>query len=675
MVNSLRSCGCSTRWVTPRGVAASSRCRCRRRRSKFRRLRHPGNSVGGCPGIPVSRQGLRAHDRRTAARGRPVRPRSPVAGPRGPARRAGRAGPEHRAPSDLHRFIADDDLAAVLFGAAVPVAPNRRVLASGSIASWLAHRRRPLVPDSEYTRGLARRGRTPSRCTTRTPPGDLRAAIDAPRPTRRRPGWPRVAAGPNLADVLTDYRAHFAGCCRRAPAVGPAGGCCPETAGTCWTVGARPGRRRSASSCPISTASPTSTWFSDRWRSSRIRENCCRWWWPTTGHPSLRTSARPATSTWSWCDNPTRASGRPRPATSEHTPPTARSCCSSTATPFPNRTTVRMSRLPALALLTVGRRRHADLAGSRPALVGRHRRRDADDVDGHRTGRAGPGCPTATGRAATCSMPTAAPTGTSSRRCSGCTGSCSTSWAGSHRPSPATAGRTGSWPTGPGPRAGCWLTCPMRSPGTTGRTGPVGGTRTSGRRITRPWRLARLLPDPVSRGGGQWLPYPAIVITLPGTDPAGGAGHRPDRIRRRRGLRPVADRADAAADTARLLADPRIAAGPPDRRRAGPRPDCRLPRRSGPASTSPAWRRAEHGTGRLATRRNVIALRSVPAGGPLGRRAGRRGAGWPPAFRRPRHRRTHPHTRGWLRSHRRAHEPDRSRWPGLGWSGQVVSRS
>ena len=32
-------------------------------------------------------------------------------------------------------------------------------------------------------------------------------------------------------------------------------------------------------------------------------------------------------------------------------------------------------------------------------------------------------------------------------------------------------------------------------------------------------RLATVLPDPVARGGGQWLPYPAIVVTVPDEGP------------------------------------------------------------------------------------------------------------------------------------------------------------
>ena len=54
-------------------------------------------------------------------------------------------------------FVPDAELAGWLAAAPVPVAPNRRVTASASINTWLAHGRRPLVPDSPYAREVLAR--------------------------------------------------------------------------------------------------------------------------------------------------------------------------------------------------------------------------------------------------------------------------------------------------------------------------------------------------------------------------------------------------------------------------------------------------------------------------------------------------------------------------------------
>ncbi|HVH22789.1 MAG TPA: glycosyltransferase, partial [Pseudonocardia sp.] len=73
--------------------------------------------------------------------------------------------------------------------------------------------------------------------------------------------------------------------------------------------------------------------------------------------------------------------------------------------------------------------------------------------------------------------------------------------------------------------------------------------------------LTRLLPDPVARGGGQWLPYPAVAVLLP--DPGPAAALATARWA-------FADDTDCAVwltgqtaeATAATLADPRIQAGP-----------------------------------------------------------------------------------------------------------------
>lgn len=133
-------------------------------------------------------------------------------------------------------FVPDADLAAALSAAAVPVAPNRRVAASASISTWNAHGRRPLVPDSPYTRELDQR--TPG-CVRRydaDQPGALRAEIAA---ALDDPARTRLAADavppPSTEQVAALHRRHFAGCLAPTPVtVTTAGGA---------TVTALPGNR------------------------------------------------------------------------------------------------------------------------------------------------------------------------------------------------------------------------------------------------------------------------------------------------------------------------------------------------------------------------------------------------------------------------------------------------
>ncbi len=120
-------------------------------------------------------------------------------------------------------FVPDDELPERLVAAGVPVAPNRRVAASGSIATWLGHGRRPLVPDTAYARELAEQW--PGTLTLYDPdrPGDLRAAIER---ARADPGstWltPGTPAGPSVAATAAAYAEHFATCVPdRAIAVSP----------------------------------------------------------------------------------------------------------------------------------------------------------------------------------------------------------------------------------------------------------------------------------------------------------------------------------------------------------------------------------------------------------------------------------------------------------------------
>lgn len=110
-------------------------------------------------------------------------------------------------------FVPDAELSAVLTAAAVPVAPNRRVAASGSINTWTTHGRRPLVPDSPYSRELELR--SPGRVATydADTPGALRRAVEEaladPDRTWLAPG---TRVGPTLDEVAEDYARHLAAC-------------------------------------------------------------------------------------------------------------------------------------------------------------------------------------------------------------------------------------------------------------------------------------------------------------------------------------------------------------------------------------------------------------------------------------------------------------------------------
>ncbi|WP_375499126.1 glycosyltransferase family 2 protein [uncultured Jatrophihabitans sp.] len=110
-------------------------------------------------------------------------------------------------------FVPDDELAAQLRVAAVPVAPNRRVTASASINTWLAHGRRPLVPDGPYAREVA--ATRPGALWIYDPddpadlPDALRVALSEPERTWLGPDVPR---GPSPADVAAEYAEHLQAC-------------------------------------------------------------------------------------------------------------------------------------------------------------------------------------------------------------------------------------------------------------------------------------------------------------------------------------------------------------------------------------------------------------------------------------------------------------------------------
>ncbi len=110
-------------------------------------------------------------------------------------------------------FVPDDELAGHLLAAAVPVAPNRRVTASASINTWLAHGRRPLVPDGPYARELADTRPGALWIYDADEPAELRSALAAALAEPQRT-WlaPDVLRGPTQAEVAALYGEHLDAC-------------------------------------------------------------------------------------------------------------------------------------------------------------------------------------------------------------------------------------------------------------------------------------------------------------------------------------------------------------------------------------------------------------------------------------------------------------------------------
>jgi GT2 family glycosyltransferase len=110
-------------------------------------------------------------------------------------------------------FVPDEELPSYLARVAVPVAPNRQVAASASIATWLSHCRRPLVPSSGYTEEIATRWPGTLELYDADRPGALGDAI-----TRAvaDPAWTTLAAdvkpGASLAEVAAEYQSHLEAC-------------------------------------------------------------------------------------------------------------------------------------------------------------------------------------------------------------------------------------------------------------------------------------------------------------------------------------------------------------------------------------------------------------------------------------------------------------------------------
>jgi hypothetical protein len=100
-------------------------------------------------------------------------------------------------------YVADADVVQELRNVLVPLAPHTHVSASGSINSWIAAGRRPLVPAGRYVSELA--DRLPgSVCVYQ--PGDLRQAVDRaianPESTWLAAGF---QAGPTTFEVASRY--------------------------------------------------------------------------------------------------------------------------------------------------------------------------------------------------------------------------------------------------------------------------------------------------------------------------------------------------------------------------------------------------------------------------------------------------------------------------------------
>lgn len=111
-------------------------------------------------------------------------------------------------PVDVTGRVAEADVARSLRRVAVPVAAHRNVSASGSVNSWIAAGRRPLVRDGAYAREMAA-----------LRPGTLTLFDDASLVPRLEDALARPAStwippgtdlGPRLDDTAAAYRAWWA---------------------------------------------------------------------------------------------------------------------------------------------------------------------------------------------------------------------------------------------------------------------------------------------------------------------------------------------------------------------------------------------------------------------------------------------------------------------------------
>ncbi len=119
-----------------------------------------------------------------------------------------RASRERGVPVEVTGRVPEDDVTRALRRVAVPVAAHRNVSASGSVNSWIAAGRRPLVRDGEYAREMAAlRPGTITLFDDATLVPRLAAALRRPETTWIASG---TDLGPRLEDTVAAYRAWWA---------------------------------------------------------------------------------------------------------------------------------------------------------------------------------------------------------------------------------------------------------------------------------------------------------------------------------------------------------------------------------------------------------------------------------------------------------------------------------
>ncbi|MEO9322122.1 hypothetical protein ABFT23_01445 [Nocardioides sp. C4-1] len=106
-------------------------------------------------------------------------------------------------PLEVTGHVAEADVVAQLQRVAVPVVAHRNVSASGSLNSWLAAGRRPLVRDGVYAREMARRREG---TVTLFRDDTLADRVDA---ALRRPASTWLEAGTDLRPLLPDAAAAY----------------------------------------------------------------------------------------------------------------------------------------------------------------------------------------------------------------------------------------------------------------------------------------------------------------------------------------------------------------------------------------------------------------------------------------------------------------------------------
>ncbi len=103
---------------------------------------------------------------------------------------------------EVSGWVADADLPAALTHVDVPVAAHHHVSASGSVNSWVAARRRPLVTDGTYAREMAALRPGTLTLVADDLPGALARAAADPTGTWLAPG---VGLAPGLPEVAAAY--------------------------------------------------------------------------------------------------------------------------------------------------------------------------------------------------------------------------------------------------------------------------------------------------------------------------------------------------------------------------------------------------------------------------------------------------------------------------------------